>query len=80
MDIFKWWLDGWEQIGNTLVNALPKSPIVFLQSNDTINHYLSYVNWFIPIYTFVSMTEAWLTAIVVYYVVSVALRWAKVVE
>lgn len=80
MDFFNWWLDGWDQIGDTIINALPKSPIVFLQTNDTVNTFISWVNYFIPIYTFIAMTEAWLTAIAVYYIVSVILRWAKVIE
>lgn len=66
----------WEK----LVDFLPISPIVFIQSIPEVEKYLGMLNWFIPIYTLISMTEAWLTAIVTYYVVQAILRWAKIIE
>lgn len=80
MDFLNWLSDSFSTIIDNILNLLPKSPIVFLTSNPTITKYMSYVNWFIPIYLWISILESWLTAVVTYYIVQVILRWAKVVE
>lgn len=67
-------------IGNQIIGILPKSPITYLQSVPEVNKYLGMVNWFIPIYTMIGLTEAWLTAIAIYYVLQAILRWAKIIE
>lgn len=67
-------------IGNQIIDILPKSPIVYLESIPEIEKYLGMLNWFIPIYTMIGLTEAWLTAIVIYYVVQAILRWVKIIE
>ena len=68
--------DLWEK----LVDFLPTSPIVFIQSIPEIEKYLGMLNWFIPIYTLIAMTEAWLTVIVTYYIIQAILRWGKIIE
>lgn len=67
-------------IGNHIINILPKSPITYLESIPEVEKYLGMVNWFIPIYTMIGLTEAWLTAVAIYYVVQAVLRWAKIIE
>lgn len=67
-------------IGDKIIELLPRSPISFIDSNPQIREYISFMNWFIPVDTMIAMTEAWLTAIVIYYVVQIILRWAKIVE
>ncbi|MBP1559722.1 MAG: hypothetical protein J6C96_00540 [Oscillospiraceae bacterium] len=78
------WFEGIKDVfanaADSVIAALPKSPIVYIASNSEAKKIMGYVNFFIPIYTYISLVEAWLTAIVVYYVVSVILRWLKVVE
>lgn len=67
-------------IGNQIISILPQSPIVYLQAIPEVEKYLGMLNWFIPIYTMISLTEAWLTAIIIYYVVQAILRWVKIIE
>lgn len=67
-------------IGNKILDILPKSPFVFLDANPQVSEILGFLNWFIPIDTMISMTEAWLTAIGIYYVLQAILRWAKIIE
>lgn len=67
-------------IGNQIIGFLPKSPIVYLQTIPEIEKYLGMLNWFIPIYTMIGLTEAWLVAIGIYYVIQAILRWAKIIE
>lgn len=67
-------------IGNKILDILPKSPFTFLDANPQVREILGFLNWFIPIDTMIGMTEAWLTAIGVYYVLQAILRWAKIIE
>lgn len=69
-----------EDLGQTIVDSLPASPIIWLEANPQVRTYLGYVNWFIPIYQMIPILELWLVAILCYYVIQVILRWVKVVE
>ncbi len=66
-----------------ILSLLPDSPFVILDKLDgsgVITKILSYVNWFIPIYTFVGILEGWLACIAIYYVYQVVLRWLRAIE
>ena len=63
---------------NILVNILPTSPFVAFQNLEI--PYIKELNWIIPISLFISILEVWLVAIGVYLVISVGLRWVKVIE
>ncbi len=68
---------------NAILSLLPDSPFVILDKLDgsgAITKILSYVNWFIPIYTFVGILEGWLACVAIYYVYQVVLRWLKAIE
>lgn len=80
MDFLDWISSSFKSIWEGILKLLPTSPIVYLTRNETISKYMSYVNWFIPIYLWISMLETWLVAVMVYYLVQVVLRWIKVVE
>lgn len=80
MDLFNWISESFQTIGDKIVSFLPSSPIVYLESIPEVEKYLSMVNWFIPIYSMISLTEAWLLAVVLYYIVQIVLRWIKVIE
>ena len=80
MDLLNWITDNFQKIVDGIINALPKSPIVFLSTNPSISKVLSYVNWFIPIYLWISVLETWLIAIATYYIYQVILRWVKAIE
>ncbi len=80
MDFFKWLSDNLSSFWDSLIDALPKSPIYYLSSTPQVREVMGYVNFFIPIYTIVGMLEAWLFAIVVYYGLQLILRWIKFIE
>lgn len=67
-------------IGDKIISILPKSPFIFLDANPQVKEVLGFLNWFFPIDTMIAMTEFWLTAIVIYYVLQVILRWVKIIE
>lgn len=80
MDFFNAVADKFQELGNSIIEFLPVSPVQWLAVNPTIQKYLGWVNWFIPIQSIVAVYEGWLVCIVIYYVVQVILRWAKVIE
>lgn len=80
MDLFNYLGDKFSAIGQTILEVLPTSPIVYLEANDEIRQVLAWVNWFIPIYSMISTLEAWLMCILFYYIYQVALRWFKIIE
>ena len=77
MDFFNWIGEKITSIIDTVIGSLPSSPIVWLESNPVVSELMPYVNWFIPVYTFISMAELWVTACVAYYSIKLILRWAK---
>ncbi len=62
-----------------VLSVLPDSPFTML-NNSPVAAYLGIVNWFMPISFFLTATEAWLTAIAVYYAISAILRWVKAIS
>lgn len=80
MDLFTWISDSFTELGQKIIDFLPGSPIVYLETIPEVEKYLGMLNWFIPIYTMISLTEAWLLCVLLYYVVQVILRWIKVIE
>ena len=79
----------WEALSSTLtalalkvINLLPESPFVILDelSRSEFYEWLQFLNWFVPINTFVSILEGWLVCVAVYYVYRIVLRWIKVIE
>lgn len=70
-------LDGFLDL---ILNLFPLSPfapyIAALQEVPC----LGYINWFIPVGTFVKIGTAWLAAIAVYYLYMVVARWIKLLS
>ena len=62
-----------------LVNLLPDSPFRMLD-NTTIQPYLKYINWVIPIDFMLDTLTLWLVAVAGYYCWSVVLRWIKAID
>ena len=65
-----------------VIKLFPTSPFVILEEMASSDFYewLQMLNWFIPINTFVGILETWLSAVAVYYVYQVVLRWVTVIE
>lgn len=79
----------WDALTNTLVSfavgvveLFPTSPFTVLDdlAQSDFAEWLQYLNWFIPVSSFVSILEAWLVAVGLYYVYQIVLRWIKVIE
>ncbi len=62
-----------------LLKLFPVSPFApYIASLGDVP-YLGYINWFIPVGTFVKIGTAWLGAIAVYYLYMVIARWVKLI-
>lgn len=70
----------WYMFKSNLIMVLPYSPfqpfITYLSSVP----YLGYINWFIPMGSIINITVTWTTAIGLYYLYSIIMRWIKVIQ
>jgi len=64
---------------NLIFSLLPTSPFQ-LVSNSGVGNFLNNLGWIIPVSQILSILQAWATAIGIYYVVQVGLRWIKAIE
>lgn len=78
--IFNWLTDKLGIIVDTIMVMLPDSPFVMLQRSASVNQVIGIVNWIVPFSQMVAILQVWLTAVAVYYVYQIILRWAKAVE
>ena len=64
------------------LSILPDSPfsLLTLYTNSPLGQWLGWVNWFLPVNTFLVILELWVSAILVYYVIQIVLRWVKAIE
>lgn len=66
-----------------ILSLLPDSPFNILDNLDPtgqIVEWLGFVNWFVPIYSFVGILEGWLLCVAIYYVYQIVLRWLNAIE
>lgn len=63
----------------TLIGLLPKSPFTYLSASG-FGSLIAQINYFIPIYEFVTILETWLIAVGLYYIYSIWARWVKAIE
>ena len=67
------------KFGDFLVSVLPVSPFQKFLAQVGGLPYLGYLNWFIPVGTFIKIGEAWLGAIALFYLYSIVMRWVKMI-
>jgi len=69
-----------DSIVAVILTLLPNDPFKSFIDNMAISPYLGYINWIIPVGSILTIATAWVTAIGVFYVYQLVLRWAKVVS
>jgi hypothetical protein len=78
---FQFIIDSLGSVLSFVVDILPGSPFTYIDSApEQITNMLEGINYFIPIYNFVSILQAWLVAVAVYYLYSIWARWAKAIQ
>lgn len=76
--VISWLLNFIETISGPLT-----SPFVILTEmvpDSQLGQILRWVNYIIPVYTWISILEAWLLCIAIYYGISVILRWLHAIS
>lgn len=76
------------QMFNEIINAfaaavikvLPLSPFQQYIKEFSNLPYLGYLNWFLPIGSFIKIGMVWLVAIGTFYIYSIVLRWIKAIS
>lgn len=75
-----WFTEIIGEFGGKIVSYLPQSPIArYLDSIGDLP-YLSYLNWFIPVGSILTVCGTWLTCIAIYYLYSIILRWVRAID
>lgn len=64
---------------NTIFGLLPNTPFI-ISDTSVIGGYMGYLNWIIPIDKILIVTVSWLSAITLYYVYQIVLRWIKAIQ
>jgi ABC-type multidrug transport system permease subunit len=62
-----------------VLSLLPPSPFSLID-NSPIQPYLQGINYFVPISTILSIAQAWLVAVGIFYVYQAILRWIGAIE
>ena len=72
-------LDAVVVVLNFVAGIFPNSPFTIIEHSG-FGDLLSQIKFFVPVYEFISLMEAWLVAVALYYAVSVLARWVKTIE
>ncbi|MNM42876.1 hypothetical protein D3C81_537260 [compost metagenome] len=72
-------IKGLGAILSTLFFFLPPSPFTVID-NSPVAEYLPYINYLLPISEVIVILSAWVTAIGIYYIYQIALRWIKAIK
>ncbi len=63
-----------------VLGLLPASPFVaYIDALERVP-FLSYLNYFVPVSSFVAIGEAWLVSVGLFYLYSIILRWIRAIE
>jgi hypothetical protein len=63
-----------------ILSFLPDSPFQYFLSQMEKMEFLKTLNWLVPISSFISIGMTWLSAVSVYYIYQIILRWARAIE
>lgn len=67
------------QFGEALSKVLPLSPFrEYINAFGDIP-YLGWLNWFVPFRAITKILAAWLAAVALFYLYSIAMRWLKMI-
>lgn len=74
-----WMGELFAKFAGAVASVLPTSP--FSSAIDSLSNlpYLGWLNWIIPVGTCMKIAGAWLTAIGLFYLYSIIMRWVKMI-
>lgn len=75
-----------EKLGALLISALswvvsflPDSPFQAV-SNKDVQSFLGTLNWILPLQEIVAILQLWISAVTIYYVYQIILRWIRAID
>lgn len=69
----------WQSFAGRILELLPQSPTVDSEALAVLARYAGYINYFFPVGKFLAFVSAVLTAVAIYYLAMVILRFIKVI-
>jgi hypothetical protein len=60
---------------SAIFSILPSSPFLWVEQIDSV--VLEAINWILPVSAMVSHMQLYVTAVAIYYVLRIAMRWLK---
>lgn len=75
----EFFVDVFNKFAHTLLSLLPLSPFQKYLDMFADLPFLGILNWFIPVGTFIKIGLAWLSAIGLFYLYSILMRWLKII-
>jgi len=79
--IWNWLINKLNLILSAILSFLPDSPFENIVSPpQEVVHLIGYINYFLPISQIVGVLMVWISAVTVFYVYQLILRWAKAIE
>ena len=66
--------------GAFLQSILPVSPFADFFDQWVAPQYLSWLNWFFPVSECITVLGVWISAVTVYMLYSVLMRWVRVID
>lgn len=73
-------LDFLQNIGRQALALLPSSPFLQFMQISEEQTWLKWLNWVIPISSFVAILQAWLVCVASFYIYQLILRWARAIQ
>ena len=67
------------KLANYILALFPKSPFKTYIDNFDADINLGWLAWFFPIKEVLAIISVWLTAVSLYYLVSIVARWVKII-
>lgn len=77
--MLEWMKELINSFAQTLMSVLPTSPFQQFLGDFSDIPYLGWLNWFIPIGSFIRIGIVWLSAIAIFYLYSIIMRWVKMI-
>lgn len=78
-----WFYDLCKLVSSVLewvINLLPDSTLSAMTSlPEGVSQYLGWLNWFLPIAEIIVMLAGWVSALLLYFLIAIVMKWVKIV-
>lgn len=75
-----WFLELLQKFAQVILDALPHSPVKQILREIGQPEWLGYLNWFVPVSAIINLLIIFGSAITIYYLYQIILRWVKAID